>query len=901
MQPASPALKVVEAVAEAIAVQLLEAYTAALSSAHSVPTRRKEVTDPLWGTVSLSTVELAVLDSPLLQRLRFMRQLGAAHWVYPGAVHTRFEHAIGALYQTQQLIESINSVARQQGEESLPISADEAQLLRLASLFSHVGHLAFSECSVSELEAMPSFASVARDFADESVWTKEGEDPPLCRVLAFFIVRSPTSRKFMRAVVDACDWTLHKKNAVKTVDAAIETISWAIVGRRIDADQCRPQLHELTTGPFDGGILDELVRNAKFSGIPSVLDVRRLILKLAVRRQAAGELPYWISQGLDVSEKPLIWIFGMRASSAPVLNELQLAQVLVSAKVRRHPKVLAVEEMLRSVVRIAGELATPDKLLMFLYTCSEDSLIGFDGDSLKRALQPKKTRLINVGRKIAAAAAVLASIRERRVWVRALQLTDVAQQQDHKVAVALDRLRADMGHLQRSVRLADRLCKEVAKVREEAGEPAIADSDLAAQIKMRTLQPMSAESRVGRAVILQEGQQPRQLSTFWSPMDNWVDQYLRGQTTAAYIFSTPELADSVYVAIERIASRDYGAQFPRGTREASRRDKDSVTALRNAMPQESWHGIAWSSRTHPRILDAPHTQRRIAALEKKLATVRTTSAVERASVHEWLLQFETNLHIRCALSVLEGLKIVDRVDTEKSVGAFFDAHPEFQGAYVIPFGDLKDGSALQGYFSNAQKYVDQVVSVEQWIQKKDDRPVVFVDDFVGSGGQACDILAAWFDRKELRRDLKEQRNTQPLEVREKLQRTQLAFLFVAGWDDGLESIDEIAPKLQLRALTFAHIRDPALPYMEAHLRAVGFSHSEIESFRARCEKIGEELLHSSGTEEGKILERRLGYGNRGMLLSTLVNVPTQTMTAIWRAGVVDGVNWKPLLPRKTKK
>ncbi len=49
----------------------------------------KEFNDPIWGTIRLRPVEVAVLDSPLLQRLRFVSQLGVVHFVYPAANHTR--------------------------------------------------------------------------------------------------------------------------------------------------------------------------------------------------------------------------------------------------------------------------------------------------------------------------------------------------------------------------------------------------------------------------------------------------------------------------------------------------------------------------------------------------------------------------------------------------------------------------------------------------------------------------------------------------------------------------------------------------------------------------------------------------------------------------------------------
>ncbi len=60
------------------------------------------VRDPLWNTIRLDAVAVRIVDSAAFQRLRYIRQLGLAHLVYPGATHTRFEHALGAMALMQE-------------------------------------------------------------------------------------------------------------------------------------------------------------------------------------------------------------------------------------------------------------------------------------------------------------------------------------------------------------------------------------------------------------------------------------------------------------------------------------------------------------------------------------------------------------------------------------------------------------------------------------------------------------------------------------------------------------------------------------------------------------------------------------------------------------------------------
>ncbi len=97
------------------------------------------VRDPLWDNVQLDPAAVAVLDTPPVQRLRYIRQLGHAFLVYPGATHSRFEHAIGAYHLTRQAL----GILRDRGELD---GLDEADLqaVRLAALLHDIGHYPFS-------------------------------------------------------------------------------------------------------------------------------------------------------------------------------------------------------------------------------------------------------------------------------------------------------------------------------------------------------------------------------------------------------------------------------------------------------------------------------------------------------------------------------------------------------------------------------------------------------------------------------------------------------------------------------------------------------------------------------------------------------------------------------------
>jgi HD superfamily phosphohydrolase len=97
------------------------------------------IRDPLWDNIRLDRSALLALDTPAMQRLRYVRQVGHAFLVYPGATHTRFEHALGAYHLTKRALASLE----ERGELG-QVPDDDCLAVRLAALLHDIGHYPFS-------------------------------------------------------------------------------------------------------------------------------------------------------------------------------------------------------------------------------------------------------------------------------------------------------------------------------------------------------------------------------------------------------------------------------------------------------------------------------------------------------------------------------------------------------------------------------------------------------------------------------------------------------------------------------------------------------------------------------------------------------------------------------------
>src|SRR5437868_12261284 len=98
----------------------------------------KIINDPIYGFIKIPFDSVfQLIEHPYFQRLRRIRQLGLTHLVYPGAHHTRFHHAIGAMHLMSEAID----VLRSKGHL---ITEEEAEAVTVAILLHDIGHGPFS-------------------------------------------------------------------------------------------------------------------------------------------------------------------------------------------------------------------------------------------------------------------------------------------------------------------------------------------------------------------------------------------------------------------------------------------------------------------------------------------------------------------------------------------------------------------------------------------------------------------------------------------------------------------------------------------------------------------------------------------------------------------------------------
>ncbi len=219
---------------------------------------------PIYGSVSLEENELKLIDSPFFQRLRHISQLGFASFVFPGAVHTRFSHSLGAIHLAGMVFDrlisnSLHSLAEHYTTDQISYFR---RILRLSALLHDIGHPPFSHAAESLLPPLKNLeSSLFGEVSDGQQSTHEDFSQMIIQYLA--IEEKVLSEQEAADIICILSKNKHPSERMNA---------------KCGKPMIYPLLCQLINGEIDVDRMDYLLRDSYFAGVPyGKYDLDRLI------------------------------------------------------------------------------------------------------------------------------------------------------------------------------------------------------------------------------------------------------------------------------------------------------------------------------------------------------------------------------------------------------------------------------------------------------------------------------------------------------------------------------------------------------------------------------------------------------------------------------------------------
>jgi HD superfamily phosphohydrolase len=333
---------------------------------------QKIFNDPVWGSIMLQPAETLLLDTPLLQRLRGVRQLGMAHYVYPGAGYCRLEHICGVVEGTQRIVLALDASAQAPALPSpVPQRAPtDLQALRLAALLHDVGHGPFSHATehfiqsrfAAEFEALRD--AILNEF-DDVLKVSPAE------MLSLLIILSEPMLGIL----------MHSRFPVAERDKLPMIMAGAIIGsaRYLSASY----LGAIVSGPIDADKLDYMVRDSHHAGLAIGLETTRLLTQLHVAVLTEENAPNAILRERARAKKN-IYELGISRAGIGAYEQMIVGRAILYDRVYYHHKVRTVEAMVRRLIEFAeADQGSPFDLSQLMPSLSDDTFVCCLGGIVK--------------------------------------------------------------------------------------------------------------------------------------------------------------------------------------------------------------------------------------------------------------------------------------------------------------------------------------------------------------------------------------------------------------------------------------------------------------------------------------------------------------------------------------
>jgi hypothetical protein len=279
--------------------------------------------------------------------------------------------------------------------------------------------------------------------------------------------------------------------------------------------------------------------------------------------------------------------------------------------------------------------------------------------------------------------------------------------------------------------------------------------------------------------------------------------------------------------------------------------------------------------------------------------------VDATRIVQWLLQFRPD-DIAHALAVLRSIEYWDRPAIADAFVIGLSRFTDPNGAELVPLGGADKSAHHLAYLIpdvRARLGAMDLHVCGSIAELKGTGRVIFFDDISASGIQGATAMMQYFGRPEAEWETKE-RIVEPASeaMLELLRKSQIEFLFVTGRREGADHVAEVTENLVGHFNVDGYVISPSEIGAFDPAARIFIESAHADAARAAFRDAGRIALHDklkAGWDKEKLEDRTLGYGNAAARTVFYYNVPSATVTALWKENTETTHRWRPLFYRRT--
>ena len=366
----------------------------------------KIINDPIYGCISLSATEVRLLDTRAMQRLRRIRQMGFASYVFPSGEHSRFVHSLGVLCIMGKMCEHLYRQYGDTGEGNPHFSIEDARKVRIAALLHDVGHFPFSHLT----ESVYSYIDNVKNTDDmvEGIDLCDNNDSILLSDIANFRKRKEKDHEHLGAIV------IDKDPEIKAI-LSEAGVSSAEIGQIIIGDtQANPIYAQLLHSSLDADRLDYLLRDSRQAGV----SFGSVELEYILRQIRIVNCPIHRDNGTE--ERIDLIVFDGRGQHA--IEHFLMARYFHYTQVVQHKTSAAFEAVAKALeYKVLQNVESPYKCYNDIVACiGKDSFYLFTDDYMWQTIcsycESTEDKFIHL---------LWECLRERKKPIHILTMTDI--------------------------------------------------------------------------------------------------------------------------------------------------------------------------------------------------------------------------------------------------------------------------------------------------------------------------------------------------------------------------------------------------------------------------------------------------------------------------------------------